>query len=287
MPKNLRLLRRKIRTTENIWQITRAMSMVSAVQLRRVQQSVEARNEYFRRLASILERVSASSTPVTHPYLSQPAQYTHVGLVIAAGDRGLCGSYNAGILRAADEFIRRAGCRVDVIAVGAKALAHARRRSYRLVEAYGSLRDCGEPTQAAQISRQIRRFFDDTDLDALHVAYTRFVSAARHVPTVTQLLPVLAEQRDEAVEVEYILEPDPQQLIDDLLPMAVEAELGYYLLQSLASEHAARMIAMTASSDNADEMKGRLVKQLNQARQQKITNEVLEVINGSDALSRG
>lgn len=287
MPKNLRLLRRKIRTTENIWQITRAMSMVSAVQLRRVQQSVESRSEYFRRLSAMLERVSASSTPVTHAYLAQPVQQRRIGLVIAAGDRGLCGSYNTNILRAADDFIRRAGCRIDVIAVGAKAVLHARRRAYPLLEAYGSLRDCGDPTQAAQISRQIRRIFDDTDIDAMHVAYTRFASAARHVPTVTQLLPVLREHTEETVAVEYILEPDPQQLIDNLLPMAVEAELGYYLLQSLASEHAARMIAMTASSDNADEMKNRLVKQLNQARQQKITNEVLEVINGSDALSSG
>ncbi len=284
MPENLRSLRRKIRTTENIRQITRAMSMVSAVQLRRVQERVERRREYFRRLNQILGRISASDTPISHAYLRQPDQRQRVGLVVAAGDRGLCGSYNANVFRAAEQFIRDMGCQVEVIAVGAKAVAHARRSGWNTLETYYSLSDVQETEKAAQICRAIRQHFDAGSLDSLNIAYTKFVSISRQAPTLEQVLPIPHDIAATEAPVEYIYEPGPAELINTLLPMAVEAQLRYYLVQSLASEQAARMIAMTAAADNAEEMRGDLVRQLNRARQQKITNEILEVAAGAEAL---
>ncbi len=258
--------------------------MVSAVQLRRVQEGVERRREYFLRLSEILARISSSETPISHPYLREPGPQRRVGLVLAAGDRGLCGSYNTNVFRATEQFVRGTGCPVDVIAVGAKAVAYARRSGWNVIEAYYSLRDVQETEKAAQICREIREYFDAGGLDSLHIVYTQFVSISRHVPTLQQVLPIPHDIAQAEAPVEYIYEPDAAELINTLLPMAVEAELRYYLVQSLACEHAARMIAMTASSDNAEEMRDNLVRQLNRARQQKITNEILEVATGAEAL---
>ena len=284
MAKSLRVLRRKIRTTESIWQITRAMSMVSAVQLRRVQSGVERRREYFERLTGMLGRVSASHGAISHPYLRELGEQHLAGLVLAAGDRGLCGGYNGNVLRLADGFVRNFGCEIAVIAVGAKAVAHARRNNYNMIEAYHSLKDIEDVEKASRICRQIRGHYEADHFDSLHVAYTKFESPSRHVPTVTQVLPIARNRIEGTGETEYIFEPSGPELINTLLPMAVEAEVRYYLLQALASEHAARMIAMTASADNAEEMRDTLIRDLNCARQHKITSEVLEVATGAEAL---
>ena len=284
MPENLRVLRRKVRTTESIWQITRAMSMVSAVQLRRVQEGVEQRRAYFAKLSGMLAHISASSGSVLHPYLRPVGVEKCAGLVVAAGDRGLCGSYNSNLFRAVEDFLRTKTCRFEIIAVGAKAVAQARRSNWNVTDSYGSLRDIEDTEKAAQISAQIRRHFDDGSVDSLYVAYTRFLSMSRHMPVIERILPVKPSETEEDADLEYIFEPDAAELIKTVVPMAVDAELRYYLLQALASEHAARMIAMTTSSDNAEEMRDDLTKQLNRARQERITSEVLEVVTGAEAL---
>lgn len=284
MPQNLRLLRRKIRTTENIRQITRAMSMVSGVQLRRVQSRVEQSHEYFQQLTGILERVAAGDVPMEHPYLRAAEQPRRVGLVMVAGDRGLCGGYNAGVLRLAEQFVGDMACQVQVLPVGAKAVAYARRKGWLVLESFPLLRDVERPERASQTARAIRSHFDEGGLDSLHMIYTRFASTSRHVPTTEQILPISGEIDRADSGVEYIYEPDAPQFIGTLLPMATEARLRYNLLQSLASEHAARMIAMTASADNAEQVGDGLVRDLNRARQQKITSEVLEVVSGAEAL---
>jgi F-type H+-transporting ATPase subunit gamma len=130
----------------------------------------------------------------------------------------------------------------------------------------------------------MRGYFDDGAIDSLYIAYTRFVSTSRHVPTIEQILPVQPAETEDDAGLEYIFEPNAAELIDTVVPMAVDAELRYYLLQALASEHAARMIAMTTSSDNAEKMRNDLSKQLNRARQERITSDVLEVVTGAEAL---
>ncbi len=284
MPENLRVLRRKIRTTESIWQITRAMSMVSAVQLRRVQQGVEQRREFFAKLTGMLGRIGASNSNVLHPYLRPVTAERCANLVVAAGDRGLCGSYNSNIFRAVEHFLEAKSCRFEIIPVGAKAVAQARRSNWNVSDTYGSLKDIEDTEKAAQISAQIRHHFDAGSVDSLYVAYTRFVSTARHVPTIEQILPIKPDETNQDADLEYIFEPNAAELINKTVPMAVDAALRYYLLQALASEHAARMIAMTTSSDNAEEMRDDLTKELNRARQQRITSEVLEVVTGAEAL---
>ena len=284
MPENLRVLRRKIRTTENIWQITRAMSMVSAVQLRRVQEGVERRREYFRRLNEILARISSSETPISHPYLREPGPQRRVGLVLAAGDRGLCGSYNANVFRAAEQFVRNIACPVDVIAVGAKAVAYARRSGWNIIEAYYSLRDVQETEKAAQICREIRQYFDAGSLDSLHIAYTRFVSISRHVPTLEQVLPIPHDIAQAEAPVEYIYEPSPDLVLADLLPRYVEMQVYHAILESIASEHSARMVTMRNATENANEMIQDLTLIYNKARQETITKELLDIVGGVAAV---
>jgi F-type H+-transporting ATPase subunit gamma len=284
MPPNLRVLRRKIRSTESIRQITRAMSMVSAVQLRRVQSRVELSQAYFRRLTDIMSRVAASDIPMDHPYLRLQDEPRQVGLVLVAGDRGLCGGCNTAVLRLANQFISNADSPVVLIPIGAKAVAHVRRNGWDTLETFSLLRDVQEPHLASQIAHAIRSRFDDGSVDSLHIIYSHFVSAARHEPTREQLLPISNELEKPVMAVEYICEPDAVELFNTLLPMATEARLRYHLLQSLASEHAARMVAMTTSADNAEKMEASMVRELNRARQQRITDEVLEVVSGAEAL---
>ena len=284
MPKNLRVLRRKIRTTESIHQITRAMSMVSGVQLRRVQSRVELSRAYFRRLTEIMSRVGAGDTTSDHPYLRRNTEEKRIGLILVAGDRGLCGGYNAGVLRLANQFVQDAQVPVSVVPIGVRAVDYVRRNGWTVLDKASMLYEVEDASQASRIARAIMKHFDTGTIDSLHIIYTRFVSTARYVPTYEQLLPIVGDLEETHQAVEYIYEPNAAEFLHDLLPLAAEARLSYYLLQSLASEHAARLVAMPPSADNAEKLGEDLVRELNRGRQQKITDEVLEVVSGAEAL---
>ena len=287
MGQNLRAIRRKIKTVKNIWQITRAMQMVSAAKLKRVQPVVEASREYMRRLTEITASVAANCPAALHPYLEQRPIRAH-GLVVIGGDKGLCGSHNVNLFRAAEEFLHAQAEPVKVICVGAKAVDHGRRRQWDVVHnALGP--GLGDETRGAlQIAREARALFDEGLVDTLHVAYTEFRSPMQRPPAVAQLIPIIAASvgGDEGAA-DYIFEPEAEQLLASLLPRTVEARLVNMLLQSLAAEHAARMTAMSAATENAEELRLTLTRQLNRARQQQITSEILEVVSGADALQQG
>jgi F-type H+-transporting ATPase subunit gamma len=287
MGQNLRAIRRKIKTVKNIWQITRAMQMVSAAKLKRVQPVVEASREYMRRLTEVTASVAANCPAALHPYLEQRPIRTQ-GLVVIGGEKGLCGSHNVNLFRTVEEFLRAQTEPVKIICVGAKAIDYGRRRQWdvaRNVPCPG----LGEETRGAlQIARQARGLFDEGLVDTLHVAYTEFRSPMQRPPAVAQLIPIEAGSvAGEESATEYIFEPPAEQLLASLLPRTVEARLVNMLLQSLAAEHAARMTAMSAATENAEELRLTLTRELNRARQQQITSEILEVVSGADALQQG
>lgn len=287
MGQNLRAIRRKIKTVKSISQITRAMQMVSAAKLKRVQPRVEASREYMRRLAEVTASVAGSASADLHPYLRQGTGGS-IGLVIVAGDKGLCGSHNVNLFRAAEEFLAAQTEPVLVFCVGQKALDFARRRKLTMVTgvACPSLGD--EARGALQIARQVRALFDGGQLSVLHVVYTEFRSPMQRPPAVRQVLPIdPQEAAGEAVTAEYLFEPAAPELLGSLLPRTVEAGLVNVILQSMAAEHAARMTAMSAATENADELRSTLTRELNRARQQQITSEILEVVSGADALQQG
>lgn len=286
MGANLRVIRRKIRTVSNIWQITRAMQMVAASKLKRVQPRVESSREYLRRLTEITSSVAAHVPAELHGYLQErPVQAA--GLIFVAGDKGLAGSHNVNILRLAEDFIaRQGGTPVQVLTVGSKAGDFARRRGWNMV-LDTSAPATGESREAVQVARTARNLFESGAIDSLHIAFTEFITPLRRPPQVRQLLPLVAQaDEDETAPVEYFFEPEAEQLLAGLLPRTLDAQIINMILQSVAAEHAARMTAMTAATENAGELRDTLVRDLNRARQAGITTELLEVVAGADALSQ-
>lgn len=287
MGANLRTIRRKIRTVNSIWQITRAMEMVAASKLKRVQPRVEASREYMGRLDDIMASVGASSSGSLHPYLGEPGGGPP-GLLVIGGEKGLCGSHNVNILRAADDYMAAIPGPVHVFCLGDKALDHGRRRGWSIVGQAGIPQLTGDSREALSIARAVRGLFDSGQVGSLHVAYTAFLSPMQRPPTVVQVLPVPRRETSEpALMANYIFEPEAVGLLASLLPRTVDARLVNLILQSMAAEQAARMTAMTAATENAEELSGTLSRALNRARQQQITNEILEVVSGANALQHG
>lgn len=285
MGANLRVIRRKIKTIGNIWQITRAMQMVAASKLKRVQPRVESSREYLRRLLEITANVAAYVPAELHPYL-QERPLANAGLILVAGDKGLAGSHNVNILRVAEQYVAEQTVPVKVLTVGQKATDFARRRAWDVVSsipAPGS----GESREALQVARTARGLFDAGAIDRLDIAYTEFISPLRRPPVLRQLLPIVGRAETEGSGVEYIFEPPAEQLLAALLPRTIDAQIVNMILQSVAAEHAARMTAMSAATENAAELRQTLVRDLNRARQAGITTELLEVVAGADALAQG
>ncbi|MFP3903133.1 MAG: F0F1 ATP synthase subunit gamma, partial [Armatimonadota bacterium] len=232
-------------------------------------------------------RVGASDIGFEHPYYASVTKPKQAGMIFVAGDRGLCGRYNRNVTQVGRKYIDEVGCQVQVIAVGQKACLQARRLGWNLVQTYPELADMQDPNAGRDAAAQIRAMFDDGEFEVLQMAYTEFHSATQWEAVLEQILPLPKADIQQDDELEYIFEPDAPQFLETLLPMAVEARIVYNLVQALAAEHAARMLAMRSASDNAEDMKDRLRRRLNRARQQKITREVLDIITGAEALGQG
>jgi F-type H+-transporting ATPase subunit gamma len=287
MGANLRVIRRKIKTVTNIWQITRAMHMVAASKLKRVQPRVEASREYLRRLMEVTASVARHVPADLHPYLQErPVQAA--GLIVVAGDKGLAGSHNVNILRLTEQHLAAQDTPVKLLTVGNKATDYGRRRAWDIVETYPAPAAGSESHEALLIARQARDLFDAGEIDRLDLIYTEFISPLRRPARLVQILPIVAapEPEEDATPAEYLFEPPARELLQSLLPRTVEAQVVNLLIQSVAAEHAARMTAMSAATDNAADLRQNLVRQLNRARQERITTELLEVVGGADALAQ-
>ncbi len=283
----VRDIKRRIRAVTSTQQITRAMKMVAAAKLRRAQVKVEAARPYARSLNELLYRLVSIQTRGSslHPFLEE-RKVEKVGYLVVTGDRGLCGSYNINVLRLASQTISSSPNQVQVAAVGKKGRDFFLRRGRELLFAELGLEE-PDFSQAAWIARRLVDYFLDGTLDEVSVVYTKFISALQQVPTVKRLFPlrVPAGAEDKGrVTSEYIFEPSVSEVVDRLLPRYVETQVYHALLESKASEHAARMTAMGAATDNAAEMIESLTLQFNRARQASITKEIAEIVGGAEAL---
>ncbi|MBM3497389.1 MAG: ATP synthase F1 subunit gamma [Armatimonadetes bacterium] len=285
MAKTLRQLRRQIRLVGKIHQITRAMQMVAAAKLRRVQQRALEGRTYWQRMQEIVREVSATAPEIDHPLLT-PRETQRIGLLVVAGEKGLCGGYNVQVAREADRFLRGLQHPAAVRLTGRKAQSALERGGWAIEDQF-TREDRTLPADARRIAQELRRWYETGEVDEVHVCYSQFVSTSRDHPAVVRLLPVAgAEAGDEdgPAPSEYIFEPPAQELFARLLPRYVDAQVYQMLLEASASEHAARMRAMAAATDNAEKMTQRLRMQANRLRQQEITEELLDVVGGAEAL---
>lgn len=287
---SLRVIRRKIAAVKNLQKITRAMKMVAAARLRRVQDKVAAGRPYAERLEAMIRLVAPYVRKVEHPLLEVRSPVQRVGLVVLTSDRGLCGSYNNNVLRVALRFVeeqRRHGRWVRFLTLGRKGRAFLERRGYDLYESFAQLQETSPFSQFQAVAETIVQWYLSGDVDEVHIAYTRFFSAMRQVPMVVPFLPITPPEAEAVEEVEYLFEPAAPELLRILIPRYVHNRIYQSLLESIASEHAARMMAMGNATDNAAELIEKLTLQFNKARQASITKEILEVMSGAEALRMG
>jgi len=278
-------LRRRIRSVRNTMQLTRAMKMVAAAKLRRSQERIMRARPYAQRTLKVLRSLAARANPEEHPLLSRHGEQ-RVELVVLTADRGLCGSFNAGIIRTAQLFIERLeGRELAINAVGRKGRDYFGRRA-TLVRTWPDVFRNVEFATAQQIAADVIARYAAHEVDGIWLVYNEFKSAIQARPVVQPLLPIEpAELHDGGAAEDYLYEPEPGALFAALLPHYVENQVFHAMLESAAAEHAARMTAMESATKNAGELIDALTLKMNRVRQASITTEIIEVVSGAEALA--
>ena len=282
----LKIIRKRITSIRNTQQITKAMKMVSAAKLRRAQEAALLARPYAEKMNDILTNVSARVSRAAHPLLATREE-KRVQLVLVTSDRGLCGGYNANLVRAAEAFMRNHGAGKEILLalVGRKGADYYRRRRGETGERYLNFLSMPAEELAAVIAEKLIARFVDGETDAVYLLYSHFRSALSQVPTLEKILPVdLSESQEPEQLTEYLYEPGADELLSSLLPKITEIKVQRALLEATASEHGARMTAMDSATTNASKMMGSLTLQMNRARQASITRELMEIVGTAEAL---
>ena len=284
----LKAIRKRISSIRNTQQITKAMKMVSAAKLRRAQEAAVQARPYAEKMTELLKNVSARVSSNAHVLL-QPREEKKIQLVLFTSDRGLCGGYNANLIRAAEAFLRRnaAEKEIEITLVGRKGADYYRRRRATIVDRYIGILATPADELAAEIAQKLIARFIAGETDAVYILYSHFRSALSQLPTLEKLLPVaLAEpvESEGQQQTEYLYEPGVQELLASLLPRITDVSVQRALLEATASEHGARMTAMDSATTNASKMMGSLTLQMNRARQASITRELMEIVGTAEAL---
>ncbi|HEX7816011.1 F0F1 ATP synthase subunit gamma [Dyella sp.] len=304
-----REIKTKIKSTQNMRKVTRALEMVSASKIRKAQDMMKASRPYARQMRKVIAHVAQASTDFTHPFLVQREKVARVAYVVITTDRGLCGGLNSNLFRRTIPAIREwqaKGVEVDVLAIGQKAVQFFRR--IKGVNLIGSVSHLGDKPKLEQLIGVIKVVLDaytDGKLDRVFLAYNDFINTMTQKPTVDALLPlplVAAEMQaaesdqgaahgqaggvklEQSHDWDYIYEPDAATVLEYVLGRYVESVVYQGVLENLASEHAARMVAMKSASDNANKVIGELTLVYNKARQAAITQEISEIVGGAAAV---
>jgi F-type H+-transporting ATPase subunit gamma len=284
----VREYKRRIGSVKNTQQITKAMKMVAAAKLRRAQENAQASRPYTETLQGTLARLTAVAFDVKHPLLEVREDVRKVGYVVVTADRGLCGGYNTNILRATNTAIEEDERNVEtgIIAVGRKARDFYRKRGGVDAE-FVNLGDNVSYADAREIGQYIMNAYENEELDEVYLVYAQFINVLRQVPTVVKILPLEPPKQDEPTEehyVDYIYEPSADEILLTLLPKYVGSQIYHAMLEGKASEHGARMTAMGNATENAGEIIESLTMEMNKARQAAITDEILDIVGGAEAL---
>jgi F-type H+-transporting ATPase subunit gamma len=282
----LKAIRKRISSIRNTQQITKAMKMVSAAKLRRAQEAAVQARPYADKMIELLKNLSARVPREAHPLLKAREEHK-IDLVLFTSDRGLCGGYNANLIRAAESFTRREGSgkEINLVLVGRKGADHFRRRRAQIADRHVNVLATPAEELASVIAEKVIERFIKGETDAVYILYSHFRSALSQVPTLQKLLPVAVSETENPEQLtEYLYEPGVEALLASLLPRVAEVAIFRALLEATASEHGARMTAMDSATSNASKMMGSLTLQMNRARQASITRELMEIVGTAEAL---
>jgi F-type H+-transporting ATPase subunit gamma len=283
---SLRDIRRRIRSVRNTAQITRAMQMVAASRMRRAQQRVLASRPYSDAIRTMIGELSQqrADPSVVHPLLAvRPEQ--NRGFVVFTSDRGLAGPLNTNVLRSATEQLLASPGNPQLITVGRKGQDFFARRGRRIAATFTGLGERADYNDIIPVARVIIDAYVAGSVDSVYLVFPKFVSMLNQAPTATRLLP-LRSLEEEGTALEFIIEPSPEVIIEALLPRYIEMILYQTLLETTASEHSARMVAMRNATENAEELVEALTLTYNKARQAAITKEICEISTAAEAMAQ-
>lgn len=290
-----RILRGRIRSVQATKKITRAMELIAASRIVKAQQRVSAAVPYSELITEVVRDLSAAGAGSESPLLAGRDQVKKVCYVVLTADRGLCGGYNSGVMRATEGEIKQealAGRDHVIVPVGRKAEGYFRFRGYNMAQSFTGFTDSPTYAVAKEIGEFVTGLFTSGEVDRVELVYTRFVSAGNQEVVQRPLVPLdtkVAEGGDgkSAAGQDYEFEPTPELILETLLPRYVEARVYAALLNAAASEHAFRQRAMKAATDNAEELIKNLSRIMNRARQDSITTEIMEIVGGAEAMASG
>ena len=285
-------IRGKIKSVENTKKITKAMEMVAASKMRKAQDRMRAARPYSEKVRNITANLAGANPEYTHVFMAQAkhVQAKAVGFIVVTTDKGLCGGMNTNILRQVTQKSREqeaAGNRIEAVAIGNKGLGFLNRIGAKVVSHATQIGDTPHLEKLIGPIKVMLDAYQDGQLDAVYLCYTKFINTMKQEPVVEQLLPLPAkhlEQETGGISWDYIYEPEAQVVIDELLVRYVEALVYQAVAENLASEQSARMVAMKAASDNAGNVIGELKLVYNKTRQAAITKELSEIVAGAAAV---
>ncbi|MEE3228977.1 MAG: ATP synthase F1 subunit gamma [Chloroflexota bacterium] len=293
---NAREMRLRIRSVGNIAQVTRALEAVSASKVRKAQASVEASRDYARRVSNVLGRIGAYSQGSTHPLLVPRDKVENIAILLISSDRGLAGPYNMNVTRAALEFAQEKSQQTRWVTLGQKGRDLAYVRGANIVGDFSSFKSSPLFSDVTPIARVLIDDYLDAVVDEVYVAYTDYVNTIRQDTRVVRIMPMITgnfednentqASTDNESQVGYTYEPEPEELLEAILPRFTQVQVYQSVLESLASEHSARMVAMRNATDNANELSGALRLAYNKARQLSVTSDLLDIVGGAEALQQ-
>ncbi len=289
-------IKRRITSVQNTKKITKAMEMVAAARLRRAQQRIEATRPYAVEMMEFIAGLAryVEVDPARFPLLQRHGEVKRVAVVALTADRGLCGAFNSNVVRAAQQSLRdydAQGVECDLIVVGKRGAGTFRFQHFSLAATYTGITDQPTFLDAQAIANRVSELYTSGVVDRVLLVFNHFKSAMEQRLTEQVILPLQEEvveaytPDDAALHMDFLFEPSAEAILNDLLPSYVEMTVYRALLESTASEHGARMTAMRNASESAGEMIDKLTLAMNRARQASITQEILEVVAGADALS--
>jgi len=281
----LRDIKRRITSVKNTEQITKAMKMVAASRLRRAQDAILASRPYAHKMLEVLSSLALRTNPQAHPLLAT-REPEKVDLLVVTSDRGLCGAFNSNIIRRAEKFMaEHPDWEFTLHLVGRKANDYFKRRNYEIRKVSLNILSDISFSHAVAIGNDMVENYLGEEFDQVYMVYNEFKSAIQQTVIVEQLLPIKPMDITEDVSaVEYSFEPSEEVLLEELLPRHINTQVYRVFLESVASEHGARMTAMEAASKNAEEMIEKLTILYNRTRQAAITTELIEVVSGKEAM---
>jgi F-type H+-transporting ATPase subunit gamma len=282
-------IRSKIASIKNTQKITRAMEMVAASKMRKTQERMRASKPYATKIYDVVKHIARANSEYHHPFMST-REVKRIGMIVVTTDRGLCGGLNANLLREAITIMRPwhvEGKEVDLCIIGRKGQAFFKRVGGRVIASVDHLGDTPGIQDLIGAVKVMLDAFYQGEIDALHIVYNEFINTMTQRPTVKQLLPLpVAEEDSESLGHywDYIYEPDAKELLDALLERYIELQVYQAVVENIACEQAAKMIAMKSATDNAGELIKTFQLAYNKARQAAITQELAEIVGGAAAL---